>query len=531
MYIKRRITILLIFTLILPFYLAAQSRPFKVLLIPLDERPPCLQFTEKMGLIANADVVSPPRELLGKFTRPGDADKIIEWIIKQDLKSFDAAIISIDMIAYGGLVASRLNQVSVKVALDRIKVVNEIKKTVPLLPIFGQSVIMRLAPTGDGRNEAYREKLARWADIFPYAENRAETEKLEKEIPIDALSNYKEARKRNLILNMEAINLARNGVLDYLILSQDDAKPKGIHTADRNKLVMEVSQNNLANKIIIQPGTDEISMLLLSRALNSHYNLTSKVFVKYSSMAAASSAMPFEDRPLRETVSYNIIAAGAQETSRPELADLIFYVFTSRFDSARAESFALEIDKDISDGKRIMIADIDPKGNIQGGDPRFAKALQKLKVFTEIYSYASWNTAGNTIGTSLPQGLIFHLAERKLMKDQSLRLKIWNAQNWFIMHRLLDDYSFHTLVRPKANEYFKQSNRSGFERTENIAREVERYASELLQPMFHALSEIYTQKRKDSIQEHINCIPANMKFRLPWNRTFEGEIEFDVACR
>jgi hypothetical protein len=33
---------------------------------------------------------------------------------------------------------------------------------------------MRLAPTGDGKNDAYRDKLSRWAEISPYAgiENR-----------------------------------------------------------------------------------------------------------------------------------------------------------------------------------------------------------------------------------------------------------------------------------------------------------------------------------------------------------------------
>ncbi|MES3017777.1 MAG: DUF4127 family protein [Bacteroidota bacterium] len=501
------------------------------MLIPLDDRPPSLQFTVKMGLIGNAEIISPPKDLLGKFTRSGEPDLIIDWIRNQDLKSFAAAIISFDMLAYGGLVASRVHQTTVELALQRINIIQEIKKSASKLPIYGQSVIMRLAPTSDGKNEAYREKLARWADISPYSEHTAETAKLEAEIPSDALINYKQGRARNLSINQEAIKLASKGALDYLILSQDDAKPRGIHVADREKLISEVTKSRLNNKIIIQPGTDEISMLLLSRALNQFHRFSSKVFVSYSSEIAANSSMPFEDRPLRKTVSYNIVAAGGSETTNKSEADLIFYVFTSRFETGRAETFASDIHKDISDKKRVMVADVDPKGNTQGGDSTFTKALLKRRIFTEVHSYASWNTAGNTIGTALPQGLIFHLAERKLISNPDQRTRIWTAQNWFTLHRLLDDYAFHTIVRPKANEYFKQSNRSGFERNEEVARQVENYASELLQPMFTALSAIYNGKPGESIQTNLTCKPANMRFKLPWNRTFEAEIDFDMVCR
>ncbi len=36
--------------------------------------------------------------------------------------------------------------------------------------------------------------------------------------------------------------MARNGTIDYLILSQDDAKPKGIHVADRERLIAETEE-------------------------------------------------------------------------------------------------------------------------------------------------------------------------------------------------------------------------------------------------------------------------------------------------
>lgn len=32
----------------------------RILLIPLDDRPPCLQFTQRMAMIGNAEIVTPP---------------------------------------------------------------------------------------------------------------------------------------------------------------------------------------------------------------------------------------------------------------------------------------------------------------------------------------------------------------------------------------------------------------------------------------------------------------------------------------
>ncbi len=486
----------------------------KILLIPLDDRPPCLQFTERLGDIAGVTIVTPPHDLLGRFTEPGQCEKIIEWLRAQDMSSFKAAIVSLDMIAYGGLVASRVYETTEAAAMKRVRFLYDLKKMVPGMPVYGQSVIMRLAPTSDGKNEQYRSQLARWADISPYPEHDAERVRLEQEIPAAALKNYVDARKRNLAVNMQAIKLAREGILDFLILSQDDAKPRGIHVADRESLVRVIAEQTIADRIIVQPGTDEVSMLLLSRALIRIEGAYPQVAAIYSSEDDADKEMPFEDRPLRKTVSYDIAAAGGIETTSVKGADLLFYVFTSRFQPGRAETFAEEIETALKSGKKVMVADVDPKGNTQGSDPVITKILLKKNLFGRLYSYASWNTAGNTIGTSLPQGLIANLTSPENGRAVT-------ARNWFTLHRLTDDYGFHTLVRPKANEYFKQNNRSGFASPADIAKQVEKFSYDLLIPVFNELKHAFTTN---------GCEASDLTLRLPWNRTFEAEIGFEVKC-
>lgn len=504
----------------------------KILLIPLDDRPPTLQFTVKMGLIGNAEVVTPPKELLGVFTKPGDSERIIEWVKKQNLKEYDAAVISLDMVAYGGLVAMRkYGETSVKDALKRIEIFREIKRRNPKLPVYAQSVIMRLAPTGDGKNEAWRAKLAEWAEVSPYSEFKEKTAKLENEIPSDVLNDYKNARRRDLQINLKAIDFVRKGAIDYLILSQDDAKPRGIHVADREQLIAKIKKINLSKKIAVQPGADEVAMLLLARSLSDFYNFSPKVKAIYSSEKLKNTAMPFEDRPLHETVSYDIKATGATEVADEKQADLLFYVYASRLETGRAASFAEEIAEQIRKGKRVIVADIDPKGDVQGGDPNFTHELGKRNLFSALAGYASWNTAGNTVGTALPQGVIFDLATEKLMKNNEIANRVRSAQNWFTFHRVLDDYYYHTVVRGEAKKFIAENKWNPFRLSDEETVKVEDFSRSLMLKSLAELTQIYFGENLKDQPENLHCEkPADLYFDLPWNRTFEADIDFSLQC-
>ncbi len=311
----------------------------RVLLVPLDDRPPCLQFPVKMGLVGDVEIVTPPRALLGRFTEFGNSNEVAKWILAQNLETFDAAIISVDMLVYGGLVASRVNETSLADAMRRAAVLKEMRKRSPRLKIYGSSVIMRLAPTADGKNETYREKLAKWAEISADEAEKEQTAKLVQEIPPEALSNYKLARERNFKVNRYAIELTRDHVFDYMILSQDDAKPRGVHVKDRESLIEFTVTNKLIERVAVQPGADEVSMLLLARSVTDKYNYHPKIKAVYSSEAFADKFMPFEDRPLRKTVSFHIKAAGGAEVFDEKQADILFYVYASRFEPGVGDFF------------------------------------------------------------------------------------------------------------------------------------------------------------------------------------------------
>ena len=532
---KTVIKILCGFCVLFGSFLAVHAQPkltSRILLIPLDDRPPCLQFPVKMGLIGDADVVTPPRELLGRFTEFGRSDEIIAWLKRQNLRSFDAAIVSVDMLAYGGLVAMREYETSIDTARRRADFIRELRRIAPKMPVYGSSVIMRLAPTGNIVNESYRTNLARWAEVSADDTKRAETADLEKKIPAEALEKYKKARLRDLALNLHVVDLVREKVIDYLILSQDDAKPNGVHIADRERLIEYVKANNLGERVAIQPGADEVSMLLLARAISGKYHYHPKIKPIYSDEKIADQFMPYEDRPLRKTVSFHIRAVGATEVENEKDADILFYVFVSRFAEGQAKPFAERIAQDLKLGRRAIVADVDVKGDVQGGDMAFTEALLGSRMFSLISGYGAWNTAGNTIGTALPNGVVyqtarsnFGLSKHDPKKYTAVSKRVYNANAWFLMNRLLDDFAYHSIVRPKALQKIRDSKWTSLRLNDEQTSVIEAFCLESMKGQAGKIAGEFGQNNSTP------CSLQNLKFDLPWNRPFEAEIDFTISCK
>ncbi|WP_200978885.1 DUF4127 family protein [Echinicola sp. 20G] len=496
----------------------------KVIFIPLDDRPPCLQFPVRMAEIASTTLITPPMGLLGNLQSPGKSDEIISWLLAQDYTDVKAVIIAADMVAYGGLVASRVQKVDQAIALERLKVLEAIKKLAPTVPVYVQSVIMRLAPTADGKNERYREALAKWAEISVKEDesSKKDISELEKVIPLKALNDYQEARKRNLSVNKLMINYVKHGLIDYMILSQDDAKPEGVHVKEKQGLLADIKQAQLEDKIIVQAGTDEVAMLLLARMINESTGTFPKIKPVYSSQSMSEEIMPFEDRPLNITVSSHIKAVGGVPVSDEEEADLFYYVYTSRKIDGASEAFVKEIDQALQQGKRLIIADIDPVGDVQGGSGSFTSMLEEMGCMDKVYGYASWNTPGNTIGTALPQAILYFNGLKLANSDKQETMKVKKSQYWFTLHRMINDYYYNNLIRSDLNRYFNQEGKSSTLGTEEVVRKMEEMAKESIEDELAHLEKVFFGK-------DLSYTIQQIEFSLPWKRTFEAYIDFKLV--
>lgn len=516
--------------------------PMRVALVPLDDRPVCLQYPEMLAPLAHARVEAPPRHLLGRFTTPGDAAAIGRWLAALDLSTIDALIVSVDMLAYGGLVASRVHAVDDATALARLQVLRDLRARRPDLPIYGFSVITRLAPTADGASEAWRTQLARWAEIAADAAGdpvlAQEQAALEREVPALALADYKAARARNLRVNRASLDLLADGVFTHLVLSQDDARPRGVHVAERESLARVIGERKLTSRSGLQPGADEVAMLLLARAVLAHHGLRPSLQPVYSTEAARTMVAPFEDRPLHETVRFQIATAGAAVIDGVA-ADLALFVFASRHDEGRAEAFAGQVAAAVDAGRPTVVADVDPVGDVQGASVPFTEALLARGVAPRLAAYASWNTAGNTIGTAIPHGLL-HYAGMALAAR--CRSEAWHAaaaaQLRFLLHRFVNDYAYQGVVRRDVNATLRREGRSALWLNE--------HADETASAIALALTPYVARLEARLADAPVRLGPANgavlearlngvgaLAVGLPWARTFEARIEVpvDVAVR
>ncbi len=516
---------------------AVMPKRLRIALVPLDDRPVCLQYPQMMARLAHAEVVAPPPHVLGRFTTPGDTAAIAAWLRAQDWRTIDALIVSTDMLAYGGLVASRVRRVEADISLARLGVLREIRKAHPSLAIYGFSVLMRLAPTADGTNEAYRETLARWAEIAAdprSAAERAEIAALEAAIPPTALADYRGARVRNREVNLAAVQLVSDRVIDFLVVSQDDAKPRGAHVADRAAVTASASDKSLTGHVGVQPGADEVAMLLLSRAVLTARQLMPAVRTTFSSEAARTMIAPFEDRPLHETVAFQLTAAGAAESRTDDTPALDLFVFASRHEPGVPQAFANTIVTAVQGGARAVVADVDPKGDVQGASPAFTEPLLAAKVFAELYGYASWNTAGNTLGTAIPHALLAWAGATLATRCTSPAFTaMTDARVTFLLHRLVNDYAWQGMLRPVLNRELRDASRdAAWVRAhepelsarirESLAPALATYAGQFspgYMPPAPGVTDLGVQVDA----------PRNLQVRLPWSRTFEAAITFDVG--
>ena len=238
--------------------------------------------------------------------------------------------------------------------------------------------------------------------------------------------------------------------------------------------------------------------------------------------------MPFEDRPLHQTVSQHIRATGAEEVADGKRADMVVYVYASRQEKGRAETFAVEIETVVKAGKKVIVADIDPRGDVQGSDPDFVDALNRRGLFSQLNGYAAWNTAGNTMGTALSQGVVFSLAEEKLLKIHQLTQPVLAAQHWFTLHRVMDDFYFHTLVRAETNAYLNQRKQSSLIMSVEKTQRGEIFSRKIMQEYFETFTQTYFKHSTSPFG--LTCRASSFQFSLPWNRMFEASIDFTVRC-
>ena len=116
--------------------------------MPLDDRPASLQVPVLLGEVADTQVLTPPRAVLGRLLKTGDGDAIARWLDGLDLSTLDAVVISTDMLAYGGPAGSRVPRVFEADARRRLDVIGRLKQRRPDVKVYAFGAILRCRRRG-----------------------------------------------------------------------------------------------------------------------------------------------------------------------------------------------------------------------------------------------------------------------------------------------------------------------------------------------------------------------------------------------
>ena len=383
----------------------------KICFIPIDNRPVCYNLAKDIAAIdENIELFIPPREFLGDLTRSAGVNEIIEWI--ENIPECDAMVISLDTIAYGGLIPSRRSTDS----LEDIK--SRLKRLKPLLKnkkVYAFSSIMRIS--NNNYNEEEKEYWKDWGKkIFEYSYSGVNDG-----IPQAILDDYLATRKRNFEINKTYLNWG----LNTLIFSKDDCAPKGFNVDEAREL------ERLGAKT--KTGADEIPLTLLARAIEKEI----KVFVEFTEPDYKDCISNYEDVSIEKSVQGQLELGGFTQVQTREEADVILIV--NNFIEKQGEYVmgwtTQPFRKTFTPpDKPYAIADV---RYANGADNDFVEQLLQQIDLKNFYGYAGWNTSANTVG-SLLAGVKVRWNAGKYNEAAFKRLQII---------RFLEDWAYQANVR------------------------------------------------------------------------------------
>jgi len=261
----------------------------------------------------------------------------------------------------------------------------------------------------------------------------------------------------------------------------------------------------------IEPGTDELGMLLVSAAIVREAGLVPRVRVIYSRADGGTVQDPLEFAPVATTIADVIRSCGGVPVDAGVPADLVLYVRVPHTSDADESAFADAIARD---PQHAAVADLSFLDEDRLDEQRrLMDELIARNVAGRVQAFASWNTTANTIGTSIPEAFAA-LAGRRLRKYDA------RAHLTFTYMRYVDDVLFQKVVRPQLNTDLEQRGVADHAYlAPDVAQQTAAENDALLRPLaLDLVAKIAPTARA-----------AQLEIALPWNRTFEMQLQVRLS--
>lgn len=493
-----------------------QANGTTILYVPQDDRPVSLSYTVSTAQDAGYTVLTPPSQYISGSNFHGEPDLMWLWV-RENVSKADILVLSTDSLIYGGLVDSRKHNIPLSVLQKRTQQIIDLKKSYPSTPFYAFGTVMRSPrASGGGVEPPYYSQFG--PTIFQIAALQDKLDgsgltdaemsqlfTLTATVPSEYLRDWFDRRRKNMIINQDLINATKNNVLTYFALGHDDTSYLS-QSALESRYLQKFSKG-ISPKIYGSfPGADQLGLLLIARAHVDLHHLQPTFETIYPLGGGPETIPHYEDQTVGKTIAEHIVAVGGKsiQSGRPDILLAINTPLSTvtgeseAFDnffmiSPSTQRFVERIEQAANQGMPVSVADISYSN---GSDNILMGALKSKGLLFKLDAYNGWNTASNTVGYAIAQGIL------------GLSMTPEKHENMLIQ-QYLDNWGYQANVRKEV--YRKQKEI----RTDNV-----KYTAELdpaLEPYMNTLIKNFAEKQ-------LGVNPDRVSAKFPWERLFETDI-------
>ncbi|RAJ36825.1 uncharacterized protein DUF4127 [Kitasatospora sp. SolWspMP-SS2h] len=490
----------------------------RIALVPLDERPACAELPRLVAAVAGVRLLTPPADAMPVLREPGSPGALADWLSAVEA---DAAVVSLETLGHGGLIASRTRPATVASVTAAWAPLHGLAARG--VAVHAVTLITRTPDSADAMEEpAYWDphgpalhRLS--ADLHRAADDPAAVAGTLRaaELPADVRADFLTRRVRNHAVNLAALELVADGTLRTLVVGADDTAEHGLATAELRWLDTWSAWLGLGERVSVRPGADEACTVLLARTLLELLGGPAPtVRIEAVDPAGLRRTAAYENVPVATTATRQLRACGAVvlPDSDPDDPDVVLLVHTpdaagdwavappAATDPAPARALAARAAALLAAGQAVAVADC---AQPNGADPQLVRALAEAGILERLTAYAGWNTAGNTLGTVAAHTVTAVAARRAGRFDE-------RAHRRLLLHRLVEDRGWMSGERARVRALLG----SDPTRHDHV-------------PAGHpVLAEIAAglARRRAELPGFDGLVIDPASVRLPWSRTFEVDF-------
>lgn len=489
-----------------------------ILYVPQDDRPVDYEYTVSTAEAAGYQVLTPPAQYLSGMNFHGSPDKLMAWVNANAGKA-DAMVLSIDSLVYGGLVDSRKHNLPMETLTARLEKVEALHKSHKNVPIYVFSTVMR-SPWAGGKGVEPDYYLTMGSDIYQLASLQAKMDEeglnpqerndwfaIMRRVPMEYLQDWYNRRRKNMSINYRLIDDARKGVFTYYSLGHDDNSVSTQSSLESKYL--EMAGTGIPKTAFGSfPGADQLGLLLITRASNDFNNYHPKITVIYPLGGGEKTVPRYDGQAIGKTIASHVEAIGGTmvDNERPDLLLAVNTpLTTSTTESANFENFPImlqstrdfltQIEKAVNLDIPVSIVDM---AFSNGSDNTLVYGLYQDKMMYRLAAYNGWNTASNSVGYGIAQGVLSKYMTADAHRDM-------------LTTQYLDNWAYQANVR------------------DYIYRMQQKLEAGVVTQYYPTLNEELQSRTKEQLQRYASTYlgidPKTVDVALPWQRLFEVYVD------